>query len=874
MMVGVGSSDQPATTAMAGNELEVVSGAIRAVARPGQPVTIGRSVTCQVVLDDPLVSRRHAEVSFLDGSWVLRDLESSNGTFVNGERSGLVRLADGVEVRLGDAANGPSVRFALAEPVPAPPVAATPAGVGRARAGEYAATSRVRIGRTPDNDIVLGDVLVSRRHAEVRRMPDGYHVVDLGSRNGIFHNGRQVQRAKLQPGDRVAIGRHQLMFDGERLHEYVDRGPVSLSADDLTVKVGKQTLLTDVSFGLAEGNLLAVIGPSGCGKSTLVRAVTGIRPATSGKVHYDGRDLYANYGELRYRIGLVPQDDVLHRQLTVRRALRFAAALRFADDVPRRERKAKVDEVLGTLGLSDRARQRIDTLSGGQRKRTSVALELLTEPSLLCLDEPTSGLDPALDREVMEELRELADRGRTVVVVTHNVLHLDMCDRVMVMCPGGTLGYFGPPGELLDFFAARDYADVFAMVTEDPRRWSERYRSSDLFERYARERAEPLAAPVPAQAPAPLAESVEAPEPAAGPEVAAASAVAAGSADEPATGATTVEPEAVDDPGVPLLQSAGPLGPPVIESPLDAPAPAAQPGVGASGAARVLPKGIPGLPLRSRALHPAAPVRQFVTLCVRMLAVIIADKGYALFLLGLPLALALLTHSVPGDTGLAPPTQGFSLEAQRMLVVLVVGAAFLGIAPAIREIVGEATIYRRERACGLSPGAYLASKLVVFAIINTIQVALFVWLSLLGRGGPKEALVLGSPMAEIVFAVALTALTCTMLGLCISALARTPEQTTPVLVVVVMAQLVLCGGLFELGGEAVLQQVSWLASTRWGLAAGASTVDLLSMSPVTDALWQHTAGAWWRSIALLVVHGAVWTGLARLALLRLEPGRQ
>src|SRR6185369_10929831 len=160
--------------------------------------------------------------------------------------------------------------------------------------------------------------------------------------------------------------------------------------------------------------------------STLLGALTGQRPADAGEVRYDGRDLYASYDELRQRIGLVPQDDILHPQLTVRRALRFAAELRFPADTSAAERHARVEEVLDELGLIDQATQRISTLSGGQRKRTSVALELLTRPSLLFLDEPTSGLDPGMDKSVMRTLRGLADDGRTVVVVTHNVANLDV----------------------------------------------------------------------------------------------------------------------------------------------------------------------------------------------------------------------------------------------------------------------------------------------------------------------------------------------------------------------------------------------------------------------------------------------------------------
>jgi hypothetical protein len=262
-----------------------------------------------------------------------------------------------------------------------------------------------------------------------------------------------------------------------------------------------------------------------------------------------------------------------------------------------------------------------------------------------------------------------------------------------------------------------------------------------------------------------------------------------------------------------------------------------------------------------------------VTLCLRMVSVIAADRGYTLFLLGLPLVLALLAHAVPGDSGLAPPDSVPSAEAQRLLIVLTIGAVFLGVAVAIREIVGEAPIYRRERTVGLSPGAYLGSKIVIIGAINVFQVALFVSLALAGRGHPAEALVIGSPTLEVIVAVTLVALAGTSLGLCLSALARTTEQTTPVLVIVVMAQLVLSGGLFELAGEAVMEQLAWLSPSRWGFAAAASTVDLQSMAAARDALWNHTAGSWLRSVFLLLLQFVAFAGAARVAIRRLEPGR-
>lgn len=261
-------------------------------------------------------------------------------------------------------------------------------------------------------------------------------------------------------------------------------------------------LLDHVSFPVPEKCLLAVVGPSGAGKSTLLNALTGQRPADRGTVLYDGRDLYRDYAELRQRIGLVPQDDILHPQLTVRAALSYAAELRFPQDTARTERRARVDEVVRELGLEQRAGQPVHSLSGGQRKRVSVALELLTKPSLLFLDEPTSGLDPGMDRSVMHMLRGLADDGRTVIVVTHSVLSLAVCDRLLVLAPGGKVAYYGPPEDALAFFGFEQWPEAFEAFDRDPERdWAREYRESPFHRHYVTEATtqphHPGPAPVP-----------------------------------------------------------------------------------------------------------------------------------------------------------------------------------------------------------------------------------------------------------------------------------------------------------------------------------------------------------------------------------------
>ncbi|MGW1882078.1 FHA domain-containing protein [Streptomyces sp. NPDC001970] len=349
----------------------------------------------------------------------------------------------------------------------------------------------MRIGRALDNELVVSDLQVSRHHAEFHATPDGrFEIRDLGSHNGTYVNGQPMAKggtALLGPNDIVGVGHSTFRIVGGQLEEFVDTGEVSFSARHLTVTVdGGKQILKDVSFGVPEKSLVAVIGPSGSGKSTLLKALTGYRPANQGDVLYDNRNLYKQFAELRQRIGLVPQDDILHKELTVKKALKYAAKLRFPADTTTQEREARIDEVLRELKLDIHKDKKVTSLSGGQRKRVSVALELLTKPSLIFLDEPTSGLDPGMDRDVMQLLRGLADDGRTVLVVTHSVAELALCDKLLVMAPGGSVAYFGPPEEALNFFGYETWADVFsAFENYRDYDWAGRWKGSQHYQMYA-----------------------------------------------------------------------------------------------------------------------------------------------------------------------------------------------------------------------------------------------------------------------------------------------------------------------------------------------------------------------------------------------------
>jgi ABC transport system ATP-binding/permease protein len=498
----------------------------------GTEYRIGRDPAADIVLSDPRVSWHHAVLKTDGAGWVLEDTGSRNGLFVGTELTRRVDIRANCVVRIGNPEDGPVLRFEPQLP-PEPPSAPAPAAgaapvrphrdavreednlahlpsVDRRPTARMPLPSKVmRIGRTPDNDLVVSDLGVSRKHAELRKSPTGrYEIIDLGSHNGTFVNGSRIDRAELGDSDIISIGHATFRLADGELREYVDEGNVSFEARELFVQVsdgGKpKVLLQGITFPLPERSFLAVIGPAGAGKSTLLNALTGKRPADQGTVLYDKRDLYKSYEELRHRIGLVPQQSVTHDQLTARSALGYAAELRFPSDTGASERRGRVEEVLGELEMSQHGDTRVERLSGGQNKRVNIGLELLTKPSLLFLDEPTSPLDPHLKRELMERMRQMADRaaekGQSVVVITHDVEPklLDLADRLIVLAPGGKMAYFGPPKEGLKYFGKDDWADVFKEFSDQPQRdWMAEYKASRDYARYVTE-------PMTERAPRPL----------------------------------------------------------------------------------------------------------------------------------------------------------------------------------------------------------------------------------------------------------------------------------------------------------------------------------------------------------------------------------
>jgi ABC-type multidrug transport system ATPase subunit/ABC-type multidrug transport system permease subunit len=261
-----------------------------------------------------------------------------------------------------------------------------------------------------------------------------------------------------------------------------------IDAIGVSQHVGERQILHDVSLAIEPGELVALVGSSGAGKTTLLEVLAGLRPPSGGEVRHDGIvvDTDAPSGS---GIGYVPQDDIIHRDMPLRRTLRYAARLRLPAGTPPDRADRVVDQTLLALGLADRGDVVVRGLSGGQRKRASIAVELLTEPRSFFLDEPTSGLDPSTAAEVVRLLRGLTRRGVTVVLTTHEPATIERCDRVVVLARDGHLAFAGTPDEARGYFGVDDLTDIYdQLAAGDPPR--------ALGARFAAWRP-PTAAPVP-----------------------------------------------------------------------------------------------------------------------------------------------------------------------------------------------------------------------------------------------------------------------------------------------------------------------------------------------------------------------------------------
>ena len=449
----------------------------------GSVFRMGRAQECAVwTPSDSMVSAQHAKVVRLPTGYVLIDLESTNGTYLNGRRIQRATLADGDVVRLG--AGGPEIRIQVLSPDRAAVASAATISIPRFAelAGRKTRGSHVKdyvlgpgvstVGRDPASAVHLESPIVSRLHARLTRHGETVTVEDLDSANGTYLNGRRVSRSEVAPGDLLVVGPFQLVVEraadpagAPRLVVSDTRDRARLDARRVTVRADGHAILEDISLTVGPGCFVAVIGPSGSGKSTLLSVLSGIRAATEGDVLLNGDDLHRAFSTLKSRLGYVPQDDIVHRELTVEESLGYTARLRLPPDTSAAERNKRVADVVATLELTERRHAPIHRLSGGQRKRVSIATELLTEPSLIFLDEPTSGLDPGLEEALMLLLRELSYKGKTVVLVTHTLDHIELCDAVALVVDG-RLAFFGTAADARAHFEIDHMVNLYTRLKE------------------------------------------------------------------------------------------------------------------------------------------------------------------------------------------------------------------------------------------------------------------------------------------------------------------------------------------------------------------------------------------------------------------------
>jgi ABC-type multidrug transport system ATPase subunit len=576
----------------------------------------------------------------------------------------------------------------------------TAAGAGPEPIAVPAPRRRITFGRDAANDLVLDHPAVASRHAEVVAGPEGLMLRDLTTAldHGTRLNGQLVAGAVLVDGDAIGIGPWALRLrDGSFVPEIVDARP--LEARGVGLAVDGKWLLQPTDLAFDRGELVAVLGPSGAGKSTLLHALAGLRTPTAGVVLVHGDEVARRQVDL----GFVPQEETVHRLLSAREALGFAARLRLSGG--RDVWDAAVAHALEEVGLTARADQPIGTMSGGQRKRVALAQELIGRPSVLLLDEPTSGLDPGLDHRMMTLMRSLADGGRTVVVVTHSVAHIDVCDRVVVMALGGKVAYAGPPAEAPAAFGVEVLAEVFDKLEDDE------------------------------QATAPIPEDLR------------------------------------------------------VETSMSGRVIARRRGVLAQSL--VLIRRFSLLTLRDR--------RNLRLLTIQAVALSVA-------------AGLLFERDV---FHFSSGTAHHAGESAQLLFLMVTMALWFGAISAARQIVAERSVLARDMASGVSTEAYLLSKAVVLGIVAAAQTMLMALLIFVLRP-------LGAAPGEAQIVVALLVLTAWVgvaFGLVVSAFARSEDQATSYIPLVLLPQLLFGGAVVptaQLSG--LMSLVSHLAAAQWAFA--------------------------------------------------------
>jgi ABC-type multidrug transport system ATPase subunit/pSer/pThr/pTyr-binding forkhead associated (FHA) protein/ABC-type multidrug transport system permease subunit len=823
------------------------------LAAPDAHLVVGRDVArASLVIAHPAVSAHHATV-MLDRMMVV-DHASTSGTYVSGQRipanipksfdpngvlafgpivvpvSLLLQLSQGQAAPAAEAVPPPPVRAPPSPPQASPPQASalmSAVAPGVLMTGEHRkhrtiigelsleqlATKVISIGRTPDNQIVVPHPQVSSKHAHILRAGSELYVEDRGSANGTFVRGQRLlpgQRAPVQNGEKVYIGpmpllihitdqrvnvvvEDQASWAGKPLYE-IEAWDLFLEVPDRDEKGAAKTLLDHVSFKALPGDMIALMGPSGAGKTTLLLTLNGYLPPTSGQVRINGEDLYLIYDALRGSIGYVPQDDIVHPELTVFEAVKYSARFRLPPDYSEEEIDRRVEDTLRDLGLEAVMNLQIGkpekkVLSGGQRKRVNIALELVTDPVILFLDEPTSGLAADDTTALINLLSEMTHKtGKTIVMTIHQPSkdEFEKFNLAFIMGYGGVPTYFGPAGEsAYRFFGAiiEKGPSYSAMADRSGTKRVDNPR--DMFDMLnVRERV--------------VLDALRRTDPSAERGLARLEAAKAWRAE--------------------FFQNANPIFQKMFSG---------RRAVGTEPAA----KGTPHRP-------DVAIVRQFGLLLSRYWRVKIRDRaGAAIMFLQAPVIGLMLAGVFGWQRDAVPfwclgamremasrnpdvsssttnilnqmtPTQDHTAA----MFFVVVSCVWFGTSNAAREIVTERSIYLRERMVNLSLFNYVLSKYVLLSFICILQCAMLLAIVFfaLGFAGGPNAFVL--ELASLV-AVAMNA---TALGLLVSTLVASAEAAMALTPIALIPQVVLGGLMVPMTTNPMLRPLMYVMPARWG----------------------------------------------------------
>jgi ABC-type multidrug transport system ATPase subunit/pSer/pThr/pTyr-binding forkhead associated (FHA) protein len=458
-------------------------------------ITLGRADDNLIIINSRVVSRHHACLERSREGYRLVVLpDASNPVLLEGRPVDAPHeLHHGDILRIGSLDPGMMVSLTYLDP--------SQAVVSQATAIHFGEKSLLQIGRDSSNDVVLDSPTVSRFHAQIERVGQRHRLRDLRSANGTFVNDQRVEGdVWLQPKDVIRVGAHRFEMGIDELDQYDETRGLRVDAIRLNKWVRKDlNILQNISLAFKPREFIAVVGQSGGGKSTLVDAIAGYRPASHGMVLVNGTNVYRNFEVVLNNIGYVPQRDIIHYELTVYQALDYAAKLRMPRDTSKAERHQRIMQVLEDLDLVHRKDNQISKLSGGQIKRVSIGVELLTQPGLFFLDEPTSGLDPGTETSFMHLMRRLADQGRTIIMITHATKNVMLADKVVFLARGGYLAWFGPPEEALKYFdqyrsekerrtREMEFDQIYSIL-DDPARgsaqeWANRYLEHPAYQKY------------------------------------------------------------------------------------------------------------------------------------------------------------------------------------------------------------------------------------------------------------------------------------------------------------------------------------------------------------------------------------------------------